>query len=189
MQRIHIVGIVLIAVSVALVAQGCACHGKRRCAGRPEITEAIAVIQPTAGNQVTGVIRFAQRHGKVRVLADIKGLKPNAKHGFHIHEFGDFSLPSANSAGGHYNPEGRKHGGPPDPDRHAGDLGNLDANAAGEAHLDIVVENISLGKARNSIIGRGVVVHAGTDDLTTQPTGNAGARAGFGIIGIASPPK
>lgn len=77
-------------------------------------------------------------------------------HGFHIHEFGDYTGGCV-SAGGHLNPEGKEHGGPEDVNRHAGDLGNVVANASGTAVLDITDGQIPLS-GPNSIIGRSVVV-------------------------------
>lgn len=85
----------------------------------------------------------------------ITGLKPG-DHGFHIHQFGDYSGGCV-SAGPHFNPFSKDHGGPQDEIRHAGDLGNVVANAKGEVKLDILDKQIPLTGA-NSIIGRSVVV-------------------------------
>ena len=54
------------------------------------------------------------------------------------------------------------------------------------ATLKITVDNISIAGEKNPIIGRAIVIHAKVDD-GGQPTGNAGARQGFGVIGIAKP--
>lgn len=150
------------------------------------VTAAIAVMHPTQGNKTSGTVRFTQEGGnKVKVVADIQGLQPNSKHGFHIHEFGDCSAPDATSAGGHYNPEGHAHAGPDAKERHAGDLGNLEANAQGNAHLEITLDNLTITGQRNPIIGRGVIIHAKADDLKSQPTGDAGGRIACGVIGVA----
>ena len=85
----------------------------------------------------------------------VTGLRPG-QHGFHVHQFGDYSGGCV-SAGGHFNPFQKEHGGPSDENRHAGDLGNITANAAGEVTLDIVDAQIPL-TGENSIIGRSVVV-------------------------------
>jgi len=149
------------------------------------VTEAVAVIHPTEGNTARGVVRFSQTGEQVTIVADVWGLEPGAKHGFHIHEYGDCSAPDGTSAGGHYDPDGHDHAGPSAAVRHAGDLGNLEADAEGEAHLELTVSNITIADLENPIVGRGVIVHAGEDDLTSQPTGAAGARIGCGVIGIA----
>jgi Cu-Zn family superoxide dismutase len=150
------------------------------------LKEAIAVIHPTPGNKVHGTVKFiAQDNGKVRVVADLQGLKPMSKHGFHVHQYGDCSAPDATSAGGHYNPENHKHAGPSTEMRHAGDLGNIESDGKGNAHLDMTVDNISID-GKDAVLGRAVIVHAKADDLKTQPTGDAGARIGCGVIGVAN---
>ena len=68
------------------------------------------------------------------------------------------------SAGGHYNPESHPHGLPESDTRHAGDLGNLQADNDGKVHYEITVSNISVAGTKNPIIGRGVIVHAKPDD-------------------------
>ena len=146
------------------------------------IETAIAVIIPTMGNSVTGVVRFTQTAGGVHVVADVVWLKQGA-HGFHIHEFGDISSTDGLSTGGHFNPSHSLHGAPASPDRHAGDMGNLNADANGHATLDYMDTIISLS-GTDSIIGRSVVVHADADDLKSQPTGKAGKRLATGVIGV-----
>ena len=144
---------------------------------------AVAVLQPTEGNSVHGVIRFAPAPDGVRVTALISGLAPG-KHGFHVHEYGDATARDGSTAGGHYNPGHRAHGAPDALNRHEGDLGNITADADGNATVNFVDPQLSLD-GPNSIIGRSVVVHAKADDLTSQPSGNAGPRVAVGVIGIA----
>ena len=144
--------------------------------------KAICVLHPTEGNEVSGTVKFTQDGAEVKVVADLEGLTPG-KHGFHIHEYGDCSNPDGTSAGGHYNPLDKKHGAPTDANRHVGDLGNIEADENGNAHLEMTDTLINLG-GRYSIIGRAVIVHADEDDFESQPTGNAGARVACGVIGI-----
>jgi len=144
--------------------------------------KAICVLYPTEGNSVSGTVTFSREGDDVKIVAEVEGLEPG-KHGFHIHEFGDCSAPDGTSAGGHYNPEGTMHGGPEDEVRHVGDLGNIEAGEDGTARLEMTDHMISL-HGEHSIIGRAVVIHAGEDDLTSQPTGAAGARLACGVIGI-----
>ena len=141
---------------------------------------ATAVLAPTEGNQAQGSVHFTQERNGVRVVAHLSGLTPG-KHGFHIHEHGDCSAPDAGSAGDHYNPTAMPHGGPDSAQHHLGDLGNLEANNRGEAQLDRVFPYLSL-EGQHSIIGRALIVHGGADDLTSQPSGNAGARVACGVI-------
>ncbi len=151
------------------------------------IHEAVAVLHATQGNTATGVVRFLQVGPHIKITADVRGLEPNSTHAIHVHQYGDCTLSNGKSAGGHYNPEGHPHALPDSDTRHAGDLGNLQADGDGNAHYETIVDNISLVGHRNPILGRGVIVHAKADD-GGQPTGNAGARIAYGVIGIANSP-
>jgi len=152
-----------------------------------EKTSAIAVLHPTEGNDVTGIVKFTPTEdGKIKITATVKGLKPDSEHGFHIHQYGDCSAPDATSAGGHYDPHGHEHGVPDAANRHAGDMGNLETNAEGVANFELVVDNITISEGDTPIIGRSVIVHANKDD-GSQPTGNAGPRVACGVIGFANP--
>ncbi|MFO1499675.1 MAG: superoxide dismutase family protein [Verrucomicrobiota bacterium] len=157
---------------------------KAHAASWAAIKEAVAVLHPTAGNKAHGEVRFTQVGDSVKVSAHLEGLNPGQKHAMHIHEFGDCSSPDGMSAGGHYNPEGHAHALPETAQRHAGDLGNVQADNDGHAHYEITVDNISIAGTKNPIIGRGVIVHAKVDD-GGQPVGNAGARLACGVIGVA----
>jgi superoxide dismutase, Cu-Zn family len=147
------------------------------------VQKAVAQVHALGAAKVSGTITFTTTDSGVQVEALLTGLKPG-KHGFHIHEFGDCSAPDGTSAGGHFNPMAMPHGGPMAKERHMGDMGNLEANAEGKADIRYVDPAISL-TGDHSILGRSVIVHTGEDDLKTQPTGNAGAREGCGIIGAA----
>ncbi|MEP6956552.1 MAG: superoxide dismutase family protein [Chthoniobacterales bacterium] len=153
--------------------------------GADNTTKAIAVLGSASGSSVAGTVTFTQSGDEVKVVADITGLKPGM-HGFHVHEFGDCSAADATSAGGHYNPLKHPHAGPDVSDRHMGDLGNLEADASGKAHLERTDKVLKLEGA-NSIVGYGVIVHEKADDLKTQPTGDAGGRVACGVIGVAKP--
>ncbi len=142
--------------------------------------KAIAHLSPTKGNTASGVVMFTKEKDGVKVVAVVSGLTEGL-HGFHIHEVGDCSAPDGSSAGGHFNPAGNPHGGPADQKRHAGDLGNVEANLYGNAIQEELDHVIKLD-GPDSIIGRSVIIHAGQDDLKTQPTGGAGARVACGVI-------
>ncbi|XP_077336122.1 superoxide dismutase [Cu-Zn] [Lithobates pipiens] len=147
--------------------------------------KAICVLK--GSSEVTGVVRFEQEEdGPVTVTGQITGLT-DGKHGFHIHAYGD-NTNGCVSAGPHFNPEGKTHGGPEDEVRHVGDLGNITSDA-GVADINIKDKLISL-KGNHSIIGRTAVVHEKADDLgkggdnESLITGNAGGRLACGVIGI-----
>lgn len=140
----------------------------------------MAELSPTEGHAVRGTVHFEPAAGGVRVRAEVSGLA-GGRHGFHVHEVGDCSAPDASSAGGHFDPAGAPHAGPDAAKRHVGDLGNLEAGSDGIARYDRVDAMLSLSGA-DGILGRAVVVHAGADDLTSQPSGAAGPRVACGVI-------
>jgi Cu-Zn family superoxide dismutase len=144
-------------------------------------TKAVAVLSPLGSSGVSGSVTFSKVADGVRVTARITGLKEGV-HGFHVHEFGDCSAPDGTSAGGHFNPSGSPHAGPHDAVRHTGDMGNVTVGADGVATLDYVDPRVAFS-GPDSILGRGVIVHAAADDLKTQPTGNAGGRVACGVVG------
>ena len=152
-----------------------------------DATQLVAVLSPTEGNQSAGVVIFKSAgKGKVKVVAKLTGLPPNSKHAIHIHQYGDLRSKDGKSAGDHYNPLGHQHALPEKKTRHAGDFGNLESDASGNATMELVVDNISLAGRLSPIIGRGLVVHAKPDD-GGQPSGNAGDRIAVGVIGVANP--
>lgn len=148
------------------------------------LNRAVAVLHPTAGHTAAGTVTFTNVAGVYEVEAVLTGLEPG-EHGFHIHEYGDCSAPDGTSAGGHFNPEDSMHGAPDDAVRHVGDLGNVTADSTGEARLEASDMYVSF-RGEHSVIGRAVVVHAGADDFTSQPSGAAGPRVACGVIGIAA---
>jgi Cu-Zn family superoxide dismutase len=150
----------------------------------PTLPRASAALAPTAGNNAKGSVAFTPNGDRVRLLAKVSGLSPGA-HGFHIHEKGDCSAPDGMSAGGHFNPTGKAHGNPAAGEHHGGDMPTLEADASGDATLDVTLDTITLGDKTNSIIGRAVIVHKDADDYKTQPTGNSGARVACGVIAAA----
>jgi Cu-Zn family superoxide dismutase len=148
--------------------------------------EVVAMLQPTAGNSVTGMLRFRPADdGTLAIHAEIAGLTPGS-HGLHIHEIGDCAAPDAASAGDHFNSDGDPHGAPDagNDAHHAGDLGNIVADSTGKAVQDWRDEELALS-GQYGVVGRAVIVHAGEDDLTSQPSGNSGPRVACGVVWFA----
>lgn len=184
-----------VAASLVLAGALAACSGPReapsptpsappvieRTTPSPSPMGTTAELSPTKGNKASGTVTFEPTAGGLRVTAHVEGLPPG-DHGFHLHEKGDCSAPDASSAGDHWNPTHQQHGGPDSPQHHAGDLGNVTADASGMAHLDRVVQGLTL-EGMDSILGKAVVVHGKADDLKTQPSGASGPRVACGVVG------
>lgn len=169
----HLIGLIVVSTSMA------ACTPMTGAG-----PTATAVVNPTNGNTAAGTVRLMQRGDDVIAHVEMTGLAPGS-HGMHIHEKGDCSAPDGMSAGGHFNPHAAVHGAPDHTAHHAGDFGNLVADATGTARMEITLPKplFSLdGNASNSILGKAVIVHADPDDFKTQPAGNSGKRVGCGVI-------
>ena len=152
------------------------------CASTPSGPRATAQLQPTTGNATSGSVSFIQKGNKVLVSGEIRGLKPNAEHGFHVHEKGDCSSGDGLSAGGHFNPTGAPHGAHGMGMHHTGDLPSLKADAGGIARFNFESGSLAVGSGVTDIVGKGLIVHRDPDDYKTQPTGNAGPRLACAII-------
>ncbi len=163
----------LIGLAVALAG----CQGMRLSG-----PSASAKLEPTKGNTASGTATFTQTGDKVHVVANVSGLNPGQEHGFHIHEVGDCSSGDGMSTKGHFNPLGKPHAHYSTPERHAGDMPALKADASGNARIDTTLDVMTVAPGPASIVGRGLIVHASPDDYKTQPTGNAGARVACGVI-------
>lgn len=164
-------------LSAVLLLTGCA-------AMKPQ-PYVVADLQPTRGNTASGTVWFIQEGPQVLIKGRVAGLKPNQQHGFHVHEKGDCSSGDGMSTGGHLNPGGKPHG-PPDAAHHAGDVPSLQADANGVAVIRVLVDGKVLGSDPGAFAGKGLIVHAGPDDYTTQPTGNSGARIACAVIGTVA---
>ena len=150
------------------------------CQTMPKPDSAKAMLEPKSGSQVKGEVSFTQAPEGVWIVADLSGLKPNAEHGFHVHDKGDCFAPDGTSAGGHFNPAGAPHGHAGGP-HHAGDMPNLRADATGRATYRALVTGLTL-EGPQGILRRAVVVHRDPDDYHSQPAGNSGPRIACGVI-------
>ena len=148
---------------------------------------AIAVFQ----GKIEGTVRFTETaNHRVMIDIDLRGLKRNAKHGFHVHQCGDMSM-GCESMCAHFNPYGETHGGPNMKKRHVGDLGNIVTDSKGCAKYRVMDHMIRLRGSKSNIIGRGLVIHENEDDCgmgdnkESLVNGNSGKRIGCAIIGYA----
>jgi Cu-Zn family superoxide dismutase len=144
------------------------------------IERAVAHVTPAGNSQVMGTITFRKQATGLEIHVVLDGLKPG-DHGLHVHEKGDCSSMDAMSAGDHFNPGNQVHGGRESAQRHAGDFGNVNADAAGHVDVTFTDTHVALS-GDTSILGRAIVVHADKDDGMSQPSGNSGERIACGVI-------
>ncbi|KAM0718603.1 hypothetical protein Q7P37_005673 [Cladosporium fusiforme] len=153
------------------------------------MVKAVAVIRGDSNVKGTVTFEQASESAETQISWNVTGNDANAERGMHIHTFGD-NTNGCTSAGPHFNPHNKTHGAPSDSERHVGDLGNFKTDAQGNAEGTVTDKHIKL-IGPESVLGRTVVVHAGTDDLgqggneESKKTGNAGARPACGVIGIS----
>ncbi|GAB5536598.1 MAG: superoxide dismutase family protein [Rubricoccaceae bacterium] len=156
---------------------------------------AVADITGLNDSGVSGTVTFSALGNEgVQIDYDLAGLGAG-EHGFHLHENGSCEPDSAGTpggaAGGHFNPMESPHGAPTasPSERHAGDLGNVQvsAQANGIARGSIADSVLAFG-GPTDVVGKAVILHAGADDLASQPSGDAGARVGCGVIELAERP-
>jgi Cu-Zn family superoxide dismutase len=140
-----------------------------------------ATLTPISGSTAKGTVHLQElADGTVDVIVDLTGV-PAGVHGFHIHDKGDCS-DNGNAAGGHFNPMNMPHAGPDAQSHHAGDFGNVTADANGEVHTRFNTRSVTVHEGATFAVGHAVILHANPDDLTTQPTGNAGPRIACGVV-------
>ncbi|NIK92830.1 superoxide dismutase family protein [Mangrovimonas sp. CR14] len=150
-----------------------------------EVKKIKLAMEPKSDTQVSGNAVFTDKDGQVTVVAVFEGLQPGS-HAIHIHEKADCSAPDGTSTGGHWNPTNQPHGkwGAAE-GFHKGDIGNFTADENGNGTITFNAGGewcIGCGDPNRDIVGKAVIVHQGTDDFTTQPTGDAGGRVSCGGI-------
>ncbi len=168
----------LIVGGLLVAATGCAA-GSRAGGSAPAAT---AQLRDAEGKAV-GSATFSETPGGVRVVVDVSGLPPGDR-GVHVHETGTCE-PPFESAGKHANPTGRKHGLESPEGPHAGDLPNLGVGQDGSGRLEATAQALTFGAGASSLLdadGSALVVHAGPDDMRTDPAGGSGARVACGVI-------
>jgi Cu-Zn family superoxide dismutase len=135
----------------------------------------------TAAGADAGKAIAEQVDGAIRVMIDVQGVSPGV-HGIHVHTTGKCDAPDFASAGGHWNPGMKQHGMDNPMGMHAGDLPNLTVGADGRGKLTFTIT----GGTYEGLLdedGAAIVVHAGPDDLKTDPSGNSGGRIACGVFG------
>jgi Cu-Zn family superoxide dismutase len=162
---------------IALPLALSACSGALEPTGGP----VYALVGPAGG--ALGSVRAWETPGGVTFRLDARGV-PLGLHGIHVHAVGRCQGPGFESAGPHWNPNGRRHGFNNPAGPHRGDLQNVTVTATG-----VLTESVTLAGTRLAEMadadGSALVLHAARDDFTTDPSGNSGARIACAVI---SPP-
>lgn len=140
---------------------------------------AVAMLKTAAGAEV-GRASVREVVGGLRFTIDARGLDAGL-HGAHVHMVGRCDAPDFMSAGLHWNPSGAQHGAMNAKGPHQGDLPNLLIGTDGRGTVGVVVPGASFDSVLDAD-GSAMVIHAKADDLTTDPSGNSGARLACGVF-------
>jgi Cu-Zn family superoxide dismutase len=149
-----------------------------------ESSPATAVLNATTTDTaLTGTADFMAEDGKVTLSLSLSiPALANKSVAVHIHEMGDCGE-MGKGAHGHWNPTNQEHGNWGVGSFHSGDIGNVSLDAAGNGTMNLETDLWTIGgDEKTNILNRSIIVHSGTDDFTSQPSGNAGSRIGCGII-------
>ena len=176
----------VICVSMAaLLISACAPNSPSTEGQRARVADGARVaLKNNEGKEVGTLTVSAHSSGGVQITGRLMDLPPGV-HGMHIHEAGQCDPPDFKSAGGHFNPSAKQHGELNPQGAHEGDLGNVRIDVNGTAQLSLLADRVTLADASNSLLkpgGTSIVIHAGIDDLKTDPSGGSGDRIACGVV-------
>lgn len=139
-------------------------------------------LKDAQGKSVGDIVLWDQGSG-VGLQLDLHDLTPG-EHAIHFHQVPKCEAPDFKSAGGHFNPDAKKHGFDNPDGHHAGDMKSFTVGADGKAKIKMEDADVTLKDGPHSLLSNGaaVVVHAKADDYKTDPSGNSGDRIACGPI-------
>lgn len=153
---------------------------------QPEDEQIEVQLMDSTGEQI-GVSHLTPQGDGIEVHVRVSNLEPGSEHGLHFHETGTCEPPSFESAGGHFNPTNAQHGLDNPQGPHLGDMPNIRAGDDGVADTTFVKPNTMLRGDSTSLQrpgGIALMVHAGPDDMQTDPSGDSGSRIACGVVRV-----
>ena len=178
MRTILIAGAALTTLALSACDKGDMAVGAPVAGG----ARASAMLRTAAGADV-GTATASEVAGGLRFTVDVKNM-PAGTHGAHVHTTGRCDAPDFATAGPHWNPTSMKHGSMNPQGPHEGDLPNLIIGTDGRGTIGITVPGATMAGLLDAD-GGAMVVHAGADDLVTDPSGNSGGRIACGVFTAA----
>ena len=156
------------------------------CDQKEDVISIKETIKPLNNSPISGTIMFTQKNDSVFLEAHAYGIEPGSK-ALHIHENGDCSSEDGLSTGGHWNPYGTKHSKWGDPDGfHLGAVGNFEVDSIGHGMMKFGTDLWCIGcEKENDILNKAVIIHNGSDDYVSQPSGASGMRIGCMEINLS----
>lgn len=170
----------ILALPLAATVAGCATTNSGSTAAAPTASAMLAA----GDGSPRGEAMVTQDADGLRVVVKAQGLTPGT-HAVHIHTTGQCVGPDFTSAGGHWNPTGRKHGKDNPMGMHMGDMPNMLAGPDGTGQIEYQIKGGTISEGATPLLdadGAAVVIHAQADDNKSDPAGNAGGRVACGVL-------
>lgn len=155
---------------------GCTMNGNGGGTAEPT---AVADLMTANGQSVGRATATAMSDG-IQIVVEGRNMPPGA-HGAHVHTVGRCDAPTFETAGGHWNPMAKKHGMENPAGPHAGDMPNLDVGTDGSGVLTVTLPGGTFDGLLDAD-GSAMMIHAGPDDMRTDPSGNSGSRIACGVF-------